>query len=338
MTQIETLTINNIQYYKANDVYEKNTAFFYGCANNPRNIVAKKNIAPESYLYVKQKDNKWVLSDKSYARAKLLLSKSWVDANVKGIDVTNDNKDIKNDVEMGPPEIKLNDDEYFTGSDGNKLEIKIRGNREKREFYFSVQDVSKAFELPNLTKTIVDNRNDGYQKDAHYKYFSFKNNENDKYTNNKFLYLTYLGILKCALASSSQSTKINQKSIIEWVNNIVYNLNNANRQQFTKYENMNTIGYVYIIDSPLMTDTVKIGFWRSNIDSLYSRYITYYGKDIEIMYFQCDNAPLMECKVFKKFGECNVTQELFVKTHKQEYIEYLTKKCNSVNKYKNIEK
>lgn len=220
MTQIETLTINNIQYYKANDVYEKNTAFFYGCANNPRNIVAKKNIAPESYLYVKQKDNKWVLSDKSYARAKLLLSKSWVDANVKGIDITKDNKEIKNDVEMGPPEIKLNDDEYFTGSDGNKLEIKIRGNREKREFYFSVQDVSKSFELPNIDK-VIKNPETGYLREKHYKWFTFVNGKNisdNKTKNTKFLYFTYKGLIRCLYVSRSK----NADKFQDWATNILF--------------------------------------------------------------------------------------------------------------------
>ncbi|QKF94783.1 BRO N-terminal domain-containing protein [Fadolivirus algeromassiliense] len=220
MPQIDTLTINNNQYYKADDVYSINPAFFYGCASNPRNIVTKKNLSADLYIYVKQKDNNWELSDKSYCRAKLLLSKLWVDANVKGIADSNDTKDIKNDVEMGPPEIILNDDEYFTGCDSTKLKIKIRGNREKKEFYFSVQDVAKAFELPQLNKTIIDNRNDGYQKDIHYKYFTFTKvgSTNSQESKNKFMYLTYKGLIRCLYVSKSK----NADKFQDWATNILF--------------------------------------------------------------------------------------------------------------------
>jgi hypothetical protein len=126
MNPLEIVIINNKQYYKADDVHERNSAYFYGCANNPRNIVDKKNISQENYLYAYLKNDQWVLSKRNYCRAKLLLTKTWVDDNIKGIDET---KEIKNDVEMGPPIITLDDDEYFTDCDNNKLEIKIRGDR-----------------------------------------------------------------------------------------------------------------------------------------------------------------------------------------------------------------
>lgn len=219
MTQIEIFTINNNQYYKADDVYAKNSAFFYGCANNPRNIIAKKKLSDDLYLYAYTKDLEWKISNKSYCKAKLYLTKKWVDINVKGINNKND-KDIKNDVEMGPDEIKLDDDEYFIGGDGSKLEIKIRGNREKKEFYFSVQDVSKAFGLPQLNKTIIDNRNDGYQKDIHYKYFTFTQvgSTNSQESKNKNMYFTYKGLIRCLYVTKSK----NADKFQDWATNILF--------------------------------------------------------------------------------------------------------------------
>ncbi len=216
---METTAINGIEYYKADDVYSKNPAYFYGCVNNPRNIIAKKNLSDDNYLYAYTKDNKLVLSNKTYCRAKLFLSKTWVDNNVKGIDDTKDVNDIVNDVEMGPPEIKLEDGEYFTDCNDNEMKIKIRGDREKKEFYFSVQDVAKCFELPNLEQTIM-NTNSSYLHNEHYKYFSFIGKINDlcKKTRNKFTYLTYTGLIRCLYVSRSKNADKFQK----WATNILF--------------------------------------------------------------------------------------------------------------------
>ncbi len=52
---------------------------------------------------------------------------------------------------------------------------------------------------------------------------------------------------------------------------------------------------LYIVSSNLL-NAVKIGMWRSNIESLYSRYITCYGKNIHIDYFLTNNARKLESK------------------------------------------
>ena len=65
----------------------------------------------DTYLFAYIKDNKWVISNKSYCKAKLFLQKEWVESNVQGFDVT---KTVVNDIEMAPPFIKLNENEHFT--------------------------------------------------------------------------------------------------------------------------------------------------------------------------------------------------------------------------------
>jgi hypothetical protein len=215
---LEVVKINNKQYYKADDVYTRNPGYFCGCDNNPRNIIDKKQLAQDYYLYAYVKDSKWILSKKEYRRAKLLLEKSWVDNNIKGVDET---KNIVNDIEMAPPIIVLDDDEYFTDKEGNKLNITIRGNRSKREFFFCVKDVAKAFELPSLYKTVIDNRKDGYEKNVHYKYFYLGKNvsgETKADKNNKFLCLTYNGLMRSLYCNRSK----NADKFQAWANDILF--------------------------------------------------------------------------------------------------------------------
>jgi hypothetical protein len=40
-------------------------------------------------------------------------------------------------------------------------------------------------------------------------------------------------------------------------------------------------GYVYCITSPLL-NAIKIGLWKGTIDNLLARYITPYGKNLEL--------------------------------------------------------
>jgi len=52
--------------------------------------------------------------------------------------------------------LKLNDGEKFTDCDGNIIEIETRGERNYKQIYFKVEDVSIGFEMPRLQKIIID--------------------------------------------------------------------------------------------------------------------------------------------------------------------------------------
>ena len=45
---IELIEFNNNEYYNASDLHKSVPAFFYGCRNNTRNIVAKT----AQYIYI----------------------------------------------------------------------------------------------------------------------------------------------------------------------------------------------------------------------------------------------------------------------------------------------
>ena len=65
-----------------NDIYDFSNSFFYGCRNNIRNIVDKKNISEKDHIFAYNKDNGLVISNIKYNKAKLLLSKYWCINNV----------------------------------------------------------------------------------------------------------------------------------------------------------------------------------------------------------------------------------------------------------------
>jgi len=210
----EIHTINKNQYYSANDVYNKNNSFFYGCANNPRNIVTKKNLPVDTYLYAYTKNNDWVVSNKSYCKAKLYLQKEWVDINIQGFDQT---KNIVADIEMPPPLIALNNGEYFINTDGNQMNIKIRGDRDKKEFYFSVQDVANCFNIPTLVKYLAETKST-YILNEDYKMFFIKNSNTVGILKSKFSYFTYDGLIKCLYISRSKEAKKFQS----WASKILF--------------------------------------------------------------------------------------------------------------------
>jgi hypothetical protein len=212
MSQTEIHTINTNQYYDASDVYAKNSAFFYGCKSNPRNIVAKKKLSAETYVYAYTKDDNWIISNRSYCKAKLYLKKDWVNANVQGFD---DTKKVVADIEMAPVLITLNDNEFFTNCDGKQMEIRIRGDRDKKEFYFSVEDVAKEFEIPSLINHVSDKRG-GYEINIHYKWFTLTKNVGT--VNRKFMYFTYKGLIRCLYVSRSK----NADKFQNWATDILF--------------------------------------------------------------------------------------------------------------------
>jgi len=245
--KLKTEIINNKSYYKADDLSDINPAYFYGCRNNPRNIVEKKNIPEGSYLYAYIKNDEYIISKKTYMRAKLYIDKSWAETNIKGNGNSPNNitKDTNGAV-IAPPEIKLNDDEYFLDTNGNKIDIKIRGNRDKREYYFYVKDISKNFNLPNLNITLT-NKESGYERNTHYKVFVCQRNEKEKKTNNS-LYLTYKGLIRCLYVSRSP----NADKFQDWSTNIL-----LTHQFGSKNEKINLASSLMGIPTNILKNVLK---------------------------------------------------------------------------------
>ena len=201
------IQINNKEYYSANDIYDFDNSFFYGCRNNIRNIVDKKNIGDKDHIFAYNKDNDWIISNIKYCKAKLLLSKDWCINNVPKF---SNESSVEAEYEKLPPKVELDDDQKFVDNDGNEYNITMRGERSYDKCYFKVDDISETFEMKSLKKNILD-KNTKYKKDKHYKYFICANAQNlDKDKSRKFLYLTYKGVIKCLFNNNNERAELFQ--------------------------------------------------------------------------------------------------------------------------------
>ena len=78
---------------------------------------------------------------------------------------------------------------------------------------------------------------------------------------------------------------------------------------------------IYIVSSNLL-DVVKIGICRYNIDSLYSRYITCYGKNTHIDYFIKVNVKeITDEKVLDNDDNLSTISDIETEINNNNYIE-----------------
>jgi hypothetical protein len=72
-------------YYNSKDLQEYDPVFYYGCKTKPRKIIAKKNIPVADYLFANLKKGEWNISSHDCKKSQLLISRAWVDANMKSM-------------------------------------------------------------------------------------------------------------------------------------------------------------------------------------------------------------------------------------------------------------
>ena len=75
------LQIGEKEYYNSKDLQAYKPEFYYGFTSKPRNIIHKKNIPKEEYVYAtfEKLTKKWNPTGESCKKAQLLISKQWVD-------------------------------------------------------------------------------------------------------------------------------------------------------------------------------------------------------------------------------------------------------------------
>lgn len=73
--------------------------------------------------------------------------------------------------------------------------------------------------------------------------------------------------------------------------------------------------YIYCVTSAVV-QIAKIGFWTSSLYALYQRYITYFGRDLELIVFECDINCIhsTEIKIHKLLKTYHLDLELFYKS------------------------
>jgi hypothetical protein len=160
-----TYKIKNGKYYSANELYDENPAFFYGCDRSVRNIVVKKEI--KNVIYAKEnKHGEMLVYDEKYKAAKLYLPELWVKTNVPGYTKNKINEDVR----MAPPIYNISDDQKFTDLEDNAVDITIRTD-DNNEYYFKIADVGTWLNEKCLSENI-SKKNNNYAINVDYVYFN----------------------------------------------------------------------------------------------------------------------------------------------------------------------
>jgi len=233
---METITINEINYVLA-DYILKNAPIYSKSCRSSKDLIRKKNIDENNYLYARIIDSQWKISDGKSAKIdKVLIRQDFI----KTInELQGENTIDDNGIEQAPNIIELDNHEKFRDNEDNIIEIQTRGERKHDQIYFKVTDIANGFEMDNLQDIIIDKRK-SYQENVDYKYFICLNpansgkktckNINDKPIVKKELFLTYQGILRVLFVSRNNKTD----KFIKWASETLFTVQMGSIEQKNK--------------------------------------------------------------------------------------------------------
>lgn len=198
----QIINIDDTEYYLSDYLFEKALLYTKG-SRNARELIKKKNINENSYIYARNNGDNWEKSDGTSKKFdKILFACGWANENISELNIRDEK--IGDKYQMVPKEIELEENEMFQDDEGNKLSIQVVGEREVDKCYFRVKDVGNGFKIKDLNKNIL-NPNSCHDENKEYIYFYCTTVEKSgKKTIKKEMYLTYLGILRVLFASHSK--------------------------------------------------------------------------------------------------------------------------------------
>ena len=228
------------QYFLAEDLKIFNPDFFSGTSKGIRKIIERKSIPESEIVFANELKNEWNICTSASKKAKLFISKPWTDNNFfkrntkeiipkkdvqKIIDedslVSEQNEIDEEIIEEAPNIIDLDNEEKFKDSNGNIIEIETRGERDRKNIFFKVKDISIGFEMPSLAKNLTD-KNTSFENNLHYKFFSIRKKSHTMgvYTIKKAIYLTYKGLIRVLFVSRNK----NAESFQDWAEDKLFTI------------------------------------------------------------------------------------------------------------------
>jgi hypothetical protein len=220
----ETYLINDNEYINAIYIL-KNAPIYSKGVRSTRELMKKKKLNKDTdYIFVRLKDNKYIISNgKSIRLDKIFIKKTILNS----IPELNNEKGITDDgIEEAPDIIELKDSEKFFDNKGKPLEIETRGERNEDKIYFKVKDVEKVFGIKRLDKKLIT-ENTNYKLNIDYKYFICKNVHNVDKQTNKNIFLSYEGILRVLFVSRNNKTK----SFRKWATKTLFTVQMGTKEQ-----------------------------------------------------------------------------------------------------------
>jgi prophage antirepressor-like protein len=228
LSGLASVAFNGKSYYYSINVFELAPTWFRKCKVSgtwrQRQVINQKLAKVGSYHFFRQdaKTKQWTPSDGTSNKVdKLFLTKEYL---LKIPEIIGDETPIvdASGIELAPDVLQLEEREMFKDTAGNIVEVEVRGERDRKKCFFRVEDVARAFELPEFDHTLRRDR--GYQEDLHYKYFMVKKGVNDPFCVNnnsgmqKGLFLTWSGLLKVIYSSRAGTAERYR----EWADEILF--------------------------------------------------------------------------------------------------------------------
>jgi hypothetical protein len=209
-------------YYNTDELKKFSPQYFKGTSKSMRAIITRQKIPIDAFIYglFSNKDNVWCITIESVKKAKVLIKKEWIDANMfKKSSEGEDIMELNVDYAFAPEIIQLNDDEKFKDNDGIIMDIETRGEKNIDGILFDVKDVSIKFNAVNIIKYITDKDGD-YTFNIHYKMFFVRHHGSlsskipDKSRTNVKYFFTYWGIVKFLFSSRNANAEGFQRWVI----------------------------------------------------------------------------------------------------------------------------
>ena len=226
------INYNDKNYVHGDFILSNAPIYSKGCRSS-RDLIKKKNIITDKYIFARLKDNEWLVNDgKSVKFDKVFFKKSFINS-IPELKIKKDTDEIikdDNGIEKAPDIIHLEDNQKFKDENNNIIEIETRGERSIDKIYFRVKDVMVGFSLDRLDEIIKNpKRINGYQEGSHYIFFNCNNTllvgKNKKEI--KELFLTYEGMLRLLFASHSPKVK----PFIKWATEFIFVSQLGNEEQ-----------------------------------------------------------------------------------------------------------
>lgn len=224
MMKCETHLINDNEYINAIYIL-KNAPIYSKGVRSTRELMKKKKLNKDTdYIFVRLKDNKYIISNgKSIRLDKIFIKKTILNS----IPELNNEKGITDDgIEEAPEIIELKDSEKFFDNKGKPLEIETRGERNEDKIYFKVKDVEKVFGIKRLDD-ILTKKGSSYIKGNDFKYFICKNAIQIAKKQIKTLFVTYEGIIKILYYTRS----VKAKSFRKWATKTLFTVQMGTKEQ-----------------------------------------------------------------------------------------------------------
>jgi hypothetical protein len=193
------VAIDNVFMYDVSYLKDEIPTYFEGFSTNVFKIVKKKDVPEIEYCYASYSTKTgWKVLEKDtvYSRKKMLITKSWCDKHIPGLDTSQTNTEY----DPLPPLLKLDDDERFKDENNTVIDIQIRGEeRHMDKVFFRGVDIGRMLEIDQIRTTLTKSTST-FEKDVHYTYFSKEKSDN-KGGHTIALYLNYWGLMKLLFTS-----------------------------------------------------------------------------------------------------------------------------------------